>query len=842
MRKLILRGIAANKGRLLLTLASIVFGVAFVSGSFVLADSLRSIFDKLSQDIAAGSDAAIRGVEPEFTNGDNQIRFDESVLDLVEGVDGIEELEAGIGGFEQVYTLDQDGEIVRPTGPPVLAFSWAGESQLSPFTLIEGAAPVGQQVAIDVEQAERGDFAVGQDVEVTTAGAIETFEVSGLIEFPTPGAFFIVFDLPTAQRVLDAEGRLDSIVVAAEPGVSTSDLLASVSSVLPADVEIVAAETVVSETQDEFGSFISIFGNILLGFALVTLFVSIFIIYNTFAILVSQRTRQIGLLRSIGATGGQVRAMVLAESLVIGLLASFVGLFAGIGVASLLKWVFSLGGGEFPDGPLELKPRTIIVVFIVGTVVTVLSAALPAFRASRLAPLEALRGDTVGQRSMRFRIMAGAVVLVPGIILLALGFGGAGSTVTSVLTLLGLGSVLTFVGVSMLSALFAGIVSSAIGRPIQALRQTVGRIARDNASRNPQRTAATATSLMIGLALITGVSVLASSIKATFSGLIEDVVAADLFIYEENQGNPFSAILADELIALPEVGSAAGFLEMNARVDGEIDNVTSFDTVVGSDILAIDLIAGKSEVGPDGIAVLDDEAADRSLSVGDTVAVEFEDGATEQLTVEGIYASNAMIEGRWIMDRELTRKHLNVDNVDFVGVSYADGVPIEDARDAVEAVTSNFPQLATQDNAEFQEAVEGQIDSILLLVNALLILCLVVAFFGIVNTMALSVIERTREIGLLRAVGMTRRQLRSSVRWEAVIVSIFGALLGIGMGVLLAFAGIEAIPADFVSSTEIPWGSLVIYLVAAAGLGVLAAIVPARRAAKLNVLDAIAST
>ncbi len=845
MQKLILRGIAANKGRLALTVISIVFGVAFVSGSFVLADSLRTVFDKLSQDIVAQSDASVRGVEPEFQTGESETRFDESVLDLVKNVDGVGLFEGGIGAFEQVYTTDADGEVVRPTGPPVLTFSWAGESPLSPFEIIEGAAPTGEEIAIDTAQAERGGFAVGDEVEVATAtgGELESFTVSGLIEFPTPGAYFILFDLPTAQRVLGAEGKLDSIVLSAGPGVDKEAMISNVQAVLPEGVEVVGSEVVVNETQAEFGEFIDIFGYILLGFALVTLFVSIFIIYNTFAILVSQRTRQLGLLRCLGASGPQIRFMVLIEAFVIGIIASLIGLFAGFGVAAGLKFLLALGGGEFPDGPLELQPRTIFWVFVVGIVVTMVSALIPAVRASRIAPLEALRDGAEVERSMRFRLIAGAVVLVPGLILLILGFTGSGGSTTTVLTFLGFGSVLTFVGVSMLSALFAGAAASFIGQPAEALRNVVGRVARDNASRNPKRTAATSTSLMIGLALITGVTVLASSIKATFNDLLGDAISADLFIYEENQGLRFSGVLADDLQDLPEVAQAAGYLEMQVRVGEDIVDATSFDTAAGSTIVNLEILEGTIEVGPDGIAVSDDtvESSSLDLSLGDSIAVEFEDGFVADLTIEGIFESSSLIEGDWVLDRGLTREHTNEDSIDFVGLTYTEGFSNEEARAAVENVTGAFPQLSVQDNTEFQDSIAGQINSFLLLINGLLALCLVVAFFGIVNTMALSVLERTREIGLLRAVGMTRRQLRSSIRWEAVIVSIFGTLLGIGMGVVLAYAGIAAIPEDFITSTAIPWFSLAIYLAAGALLGVAAAALPARRAANMNVLEAIAT-
>ncbi len=844
MRKLILRGIAASKGRLALTMFSIIFGVAFVSGSFVLADSLRSVFDKVSEDIFAGIDANVRAERDELDNSENPFRFDESVAASISDVEGVASIEPGISGFEAIYSVDADGEIVRPQGPPVITLSWAGPSDMSAFELLEGEAPSGQQVALDKAQAESGGFAVGDMVTMTTqAGELEEFELSGLIEFGSPGAFFVVFDLPTAQRVLAAPGEIDGIAVAAVDGVDQDELVANLQAAVPGGIEVISAEQGINETQEEFGSFISIFGNILLGFALVTLFVSIFIIYNTFAILVSQRTKQMGLLRAIGASSKQVLGMVLLESLVVGIVASILGLFAGIGVASGLKWLFSQGGGSFPDGPLELQTRTIIVVMIVGVFVTVVSAIAPALRASRISPLEALRDSEEKQRSMTRRIVAGAIVLIPGLILLGLGLAGTSGSTAGVLSLLGFGSILTFIGVAMLSALFAGKAAAMLGAPVEGFKGTSGRIARDNASRSPQRTAATATSLMIGLALITGVSVLASSIKATFNDLLGDALAADIFIFEEAQGLPFSATLVDQLDELDEVGSVAGFVEVNAFVDGTVDGVTAFDSEQGVSIVGYDLLEGTALVGTGGIAVREDKAEELGTALGDTIVVQFEDEVDVPLEVVGIFEQGAITEGNWLVDRSVASQHLDAgDVIDFAGINIAEGVSAVDGRAAVDTVAANFPQLAVQDNSEFQEGIEGQVNSLLLVVNGLLALCLIIAFFGIINTMALSVLERTREIGLLRAVGMTRRQLRTSIRWEAVIVSLFGALLGVFMGVVLAWAGISALPEGFITSTAIPYASLILYVVLGGLLGVAAAFFPALRASKLNVLDAIATT
>jgi len=642
----------------------------------------------------------------------------------------------------------------------------------------------------------------------------------------------------------------------------------------------------------------------------------------------NQRTRQLGLLRSIGASGSQVRFLVLFESVIIGVVASVIGLFGGIGVAWLLKQLFSTGGNSFPDGPLELRPRTIAVVVIVGLVVTVLSALIPAIRASRVAPLEAVRDGGVKQRSMRFRLTAGSIVLLPGMLALGIGMFGNVESTAGRLSLIGIGAGLTFIGVSMLSALFAGPAAEGIGRATfiafasfvgglllivlgigsaigslfvlgSAFRQddfwpigvllivagvaimplayvfvrsgiptvadgfrlvkgvftggaslTLVNLARDNASRNPQRTAATSTALMIGLALITGVAVLTASLLATFDKLLEEALTADLFIFEENQGLEFSPLLVDQLDALPETEAVAGFRSVKAQLgydnpDGgeaisEIVGVSSFDTATGSAVVNVGVEEGTAEISTSGIGVLSDTAADNNLTLGDTVSIEFEDGFTTELTIETLFTDNSIVEEPWIISRELSAPHAGPDAVEFIGLTFPEGTDPDSARLAVEEVTENFPQLSVQDNTEFQEQIEGQINQIQVVISGLLVLSLVVAFFGIVNTMALSVLERTREIGLLRAVGMTRTQLRSTIRSEAIVVSVFGALLGVAMGLLLGWAAVVAIPDSFISQVGIPWLQLVAYVIVGVIIGLVAAYFPARRAAQLNVLDAIA--
>ena len=846
MFSLVIRGVRAHIGRLVLTVVSVVLGVAFVSGSFVLADSLRSIFNQVAEDTFAGVDAQVRAVEGELNSSvADDLRFPDDIADDIAALDEVSIARGGLLAFEKAYSIDADGNVVRSSGPPTFTVSWQGPSELSSFRLLEGDAPTGQQVALNQSQVDAGGFTIGGPVTVSMpSGDPEVFTLSGIIDFGdggSGGAYFLLFDLPTTQRVLGAEGLIDSVIVAAADGVSPRDLVAAISPILPDGLEAVTGDVVIGEQQDEFGSFIDIFGNVLLGFAVVVLFVSTFIIYNTFATLVGQRTRQYALLRSIGASARQIRMMVVWEAGLVGVAASIIGLFGGLGIAAGLKALFAAAGGEFPDGPLQIQLRTVIVVLCVGLGVTLASALAPAVRASRVSPLEAFRSGGRPPRSLTFRLITGGVVFVPGVIMLALGMFASPSSTSGTLALVGAGGALLFIGTSMLSASFAGPVTSALGAPIARLRGVTGEIARGNASRNPQRSSATATSLMIGLALISGVAVLTQSILDTFDDILEESVAADLFVFEENQGLEFSGLVPDRLEELPEVDAVAGFSSVEVLIDGEVESVTGFDSASGTAVVDMGVIDGGAQIGADGIGVLDDIAADRGYAVGDVLTVAFEDGYTQPVTVRLIFDDAAVVDNDWLLDRSLTRAHVNVDDVAFVGLTYAADADPVGARAAVEDVIAAYPQLSVQDNTEFRETAEGQIASLQIVINGLLVLCLIVAFFGIVNTMALSVLERTREIGLLRAVGMTRRQLQSSVRNEAMIIALFGSVLGVLLGLLLGWAAVIAIPDSFVRNLGIPWAQLILYVVVGAVIGVLAAWFPARRAGRLDVLDAIST-
>jgi len=822
-----------------------VLGVSFVSGSFLLADSLRAIFDDISSQIYEGTDVQVRAVENELSSSNDGTEFSDDVLATVEGLDGVEYAEAGLGAFEQIYTLGDDGQPNRPQGPPVIANSWAGPSVVSPFELVEGEAPGVGQIAIDTAQARNAELAIGDIVGVAAPGLTqpENFEVSGIISFGgIEGAYFNTFELATMQRIMDKDGIINGIAVNAENGVDADALLVDINEAIgDSSIEAVLGTTVADETSGDFRQFIDIIGNVLLGFAIVVLFVSIFIIYNTFAILISQRIRQFGLLRSVGATGRQLTRMVLIEALLIGVVASIIGLFGGIAIAQGLKWLFSLGGGQFPDGPLLFKPRTIIVVFVLGIGVTLLSAVTPARLAQRIPALAALReGAAAGRSESRTRrILIGGIITAGGIGLTLLGLFGTLDTVPR-LAALGVGAALLFIGVAMISVLFASATSRFLGAPAEAAFGLTGRLGRDNASRNPQRTAATATALMIGLALITGVMVLAQSLRVSFNKILDETVAADLFIFEENQGLPFAGTAVDQIEGLSEIGDAAGITNLKVLFKDEIIDIAGFDTDTRDRVIDVQLTNGDYPTG-NTVMVLEEHADEFGYAIGDTVAFEFEDGVTENLSIVGTFEDQTLVAANWVADRDLTSTHTEFNSVNWVGATFADGVEAEQAQLATQNAISNFPQLSVQDNSEFKESQEAQLNQVLYLIFGLLFLCIVVAFIGIVNTMALSVLERTREIGLLRAVGMSRRQLRSTVRWEAIIVGIFGALLGVILGLVIGYAAVTAIPDSFISEISIPWVWAIVFTIIGGLLGMLAAVLPARRAANMNVLDAIST-
>ncbi|MEM8925240.1 MAG: FtsX-like permease family protein [Actinomycetota bacterium] len=913
MLKLSLRSIRSNLGRLILTTVAIVAGVSFVSGAFILTDSLEGTFDDIFQNAASGTDAQVAVAELDF--GDDTRTIPDSLVSEVAALPEVGEASGTVAvdpgeAFRPFIVLNAAGEPVEPVGPPIITFSWDGEDQEGAIALASGSAPVGiDQVAIDSTYATAAGVTAGDTVTLVTPNGEQQFTLSGTFDIPiTAGAYFVVFDFPSAQTLYGKEGQVDTIALSRAPGVSVEEMVAAVNNVIPPEATVQSQQEIIDESSAEFEQIINIFRYLLLAFAGIAVFVSLFIIYNTFQILISQRLQQIGMLRALGATKGQIRSGIVVESLIVGLAGSIVGIGFGWVVAELIKGVFQATGG-FPETDTVWQARTIWVSLLVGMGATLVSALIPAWAAGRVTPIAAMRNESPRRSSFVRRVAIGAVVLVVGLVLLGIGLAGGDGTVAVTISALAIGAVLTFVGVALLSVLFAGPFVNLIGRswvlgaallglgalllalmfsgeapsglglltfPLKFIVAVVavitglsvllsaatgrtlwfggsaagltGRLARQNAARAPQRTAATATALTIGIALISTVGVVGESLKATFTDTLEQAIQADLFIFDEQTQGPFSGDLADELATVDGLAALSRYRFNEVRLGEDVESMAAFDTATGESLINLGVTAGDvAATGDNGVIVYVDAAEERGLSVGDTVSLEFPDLETEELTVSAIFEDSSVLSDdggptNWLIDIALYEQHIvNTDDV-FVAALIDPAADPEAVKAEVVDIATEYSSVSAQDTAEFQESQEAQIDGLITLINALLAFALVVAFLGVINTIVLSVIERTREIGLLRAVGTTRTQIRSTIRWESVIVCLFGAVLGIALGVLFGAAAVSAIPDDIISTVAVPYESTLFAILAAALAGVVAALLPARRAAKLNVLDAISTT
>ena len=843
MLRLSIRQLLAHKIRFLMTSFAVILGVSFVVGSLVVTDTVRNSFDTLFAEITDGTDLVVRS-ESAFADqsfSGNREPLPEDLVQVVDGIDGVAVAEGGVGGTAQ--PVAPDGEPVKTTGAPLLGTAWGPTDQLYPVTLDQGEKPdEAGEIAIDKGTFEEYDFELGQPVDVLLPSGTETFTLVGTATFgesnSLAGARLTMFTPDEAQRVFDREGVVEEIYVALEDGADPEAVQASVAAALPDGAEVVTGEATAQEGSDEIGEFVDIFGNVLLGFAGVALFVSAFYIYNTFSIILGQRIKELALLRAVGASAAQIRRTVILEALFVGTIASVIGIGTGMLTAMGLRGLLNAGGFGLPADALVLRGGTIVTAFVVGVGVTLAASIIPARSAARVSPITALRdGVTSTTRSRRLRLVVGGVMtgLGAGLVLLGL-FVADGTTPT--LVSLGLGAVLVFLGVANLSPLFAGPVANALGAPVARLFGEPGRLARDNATRNPFRTASTASALVIGLALVTMASVVGTSVKETFADKIDQSVSAD-FVISESSFAGFSPKLAEDLATTPEIEAVSGIRFGQFQFEGSIRDVVAVGDA-GSELVDIDVQAGGSlaDLGTDGIFVHEDPARDLGLSVGDTVTVAFAATGEQELVVKGIHA-DATFAGNYVISNEAWDANFT-DRVDTVVMAKAaEGVDPAAARSAVEAALVEFPQAEIEDRQEFLDSQQAQIDQVLVTVNVLLLLAVVIAVLGIANTLALSVFERTRELGLLRAVGMSRRQTRRMVRWEAAIVSLFGAVLGVAVGVVFGVAASSAMPDSFLDRIAVPTGTLIGLLVLAVVAGLLAAIPPARRASRLDVLRAI---
>jgi putative ABC transport system permease protein len=840
MLRLTVKNLLASKVRFALTTFGVVLAVSFVVGAFVLGDGLRSSFTKVSEEVTAGVDLQVR----------NHVDFGEApplpadTVATVAAVHGVADAVADIESADNaVRPVPPNGTNIKTDGPPMLAFNWIDNSRLSPFTLVHGAPPAVGQFTMDVDSAAKYGFVIGSTYHVDTPGGRVDLALSGTSSFgadnSTLGAVLMQMNTAQASELFGIDG-ISNIAVQVADGVNVADVRAAVAAAVPT-AQVVDHATVLAEKTAGFTDSINLVGNILLGFGAIAVFVSMFIIYNTFAIVMSQRSRELALLRTVGAGPEQIRRSVLGEALAVGVLASVGGIAGGIAVAKGIDVLFQAIGIDLTAWPLILAPRTVIAAASIGIGVTMVAAIGPARRAATVSPIAVLSGttDTKAVES-RLRKIAGFGLFGTGLAAGVVGLTGLGPTAVTVAAV-AVGAVAAFLGVTLLSPLAVGVVTQMFGWPMRRVTGVAGRLAQKNAARNPRRTATTAAALMVGLALVTTALVVGKSVKETIGSTFVQSSKADYYVSDDLDEVQFPATLADQIRQSPVVAAATGFTPVEARVGGTVSHVIGFDFAQIGGVLDVHVTSGGFAGNvADPVVVSADRARTLHAGIGDTLPIEFASGSRVDATVVGLFDGNSVLTQDYLLDTSVLRDGGIAPKAEWLGVSIVDGAAPAEVHALVAGLADEFPFAAIETPAQFRDRYAGKVDQLLTMANVMVALAVIIALIGIANTLALSVFERTRELGLVRAVGMTRRQLRRMVRFEAALVATFGATLGVGLGLLFGSAVVAALPASFASGLSIPILPIGVLVVVAAGAGVCAAWLPARRAGRLDVLEAIA--
>lgn len=842
MRKVTIKGLLARRLRLALTALAIVLGVTFVTGTLVLGDTLNRTFDNLVGNVYQHVDFEIRGKQAlsgvsnqGVDSTANRKAVPQSIAANVRRLPGVEDAIGSVSGYAQF--VSHDGKAIGSDGN-ALGFSFDPNQQLSALKLVQGTAPTDpDQVVIDRQTAEKHHFKIGDRVRILLPNGHQTFRVSGIITFGSDdslaGATLAAFYLPTAQRLFNSSGTYDTINVLVKPGADKVTVQREITHVLPPGVQVVSGQTVANEYEQTIHHDLSFLSTALLIFAFISLLVGSFTIFNTFSITVGQRTRELALLRVVGASRAQVFRSVLLEAALTGLLASLVGLGLGVVAALGLKALLGAFGLSLPSAPLVFEARTPIVALVVGIGVTTLSAIVPARRAVRIPPVAALiaheTDEPAGMR--RRRLIGGVVVALIGVLLLVRGVAAPR------IGLVGLGALAVFIATVMLVPAIAAPLSEALGRPLAGALGMAGRLGRRNSARNPKRTAQTAGALMIGLALVSTIGVLGSSLSASAKTSVNDAVSADYLVTGSSSISPAVATAA---AGLP--GTAATTAVYNGQFDfrGGVQSLGAVSTAGLERTVRLHMVAGKSvsALATGELLVDTNTAKSKHLRVGSVVPVTFAQTGPTTMRVGGVYKYNPLV-GSFLTGADYFRAHFDHPLLNAVLVSTAPGATRFQA--SLKHALRAYPNLKVQSRAQFEAAEQKSVNQLLGLIYVLLALAVLIALIGIVNTLMLSVFERTHEIGLLRAVGMYRRQVRWMIRAESVIIAVFGAVVGIVVGTGLGLAMASSLRNNGVTTLSVPIPTLIAFLVISALLGLAAASWPARRAAKLDVLRAIAA-
>jgi putative ABC transport system permease protein len=840
------RSFFSRKLRAALTAIAIVLGVAMICGSFVLTDSMSKAFGAIYTQIYKNTDAVVSGKSAISSSSQNAPPFAESLLGEVRG---LPEVKAAIGGVasSQAHIIGRNGKAISHGGAPNLGFSVDKNlPELSSITFVDGTWPGPNEVVIDKTTADDQHFKVGEVIGVQAEGPARQMRLAGIFKFGGStnigGATLSGYDLPTAQALFDKRGQLDQIRVEAKPGVSPAQLVAAIRPILPPATQVRTGQGQAAKETSDTNASLSFLQDFLLAFGGIALFVGAFVIANSLSITVAQRTRELATLRTLGASRRQVLRSVLFEALILGVIASLVGLGIGVLLAQGLSSLFNSFGITLPRAGLPLETRTIVVSLLVGVLVTVLASLRPAIRSTRVPPIAAVReGATLPPgRFSRFRGWGAAATAAIGFALLAFALFKSGLTTQAILLSMGVGIVLVFIGVALFSSRFVKPLAAGIGWPGVKVGGSPGRLARDNARRNPGRTASTAAALMIGLALVTVVAMLAQGIRVNFRDAVNSIFITDYAVEAQNNFDPLPVSIEDAVRKTPGVIAVAGVRAGEARFKGDNRPVTAV-APGASKVFALNWEYGSpttmDTLGANGAFISHAFAKDHHLRGGSLVDIQTPRGDFHSFRIAGIFKpppGGSPFGSLTISDKTFDSLYTQPENI-YTFVTMQGGVTAANTA-ALNKTLKAFPNAKARDRNQFINDQISGLNTILNVLYVLLALSIVISLFGIVNTLVLSVFERTRELGMLRAIGMTRWQVRAMISFESVITALIGAVIGIALGIVLA--GLLAARLDFVAFS-IPVRSIVIFAVAAIVVGLLAAIFPARRAARLNVLEAL---
>ncbi|HMA46978.1 MAG TPA: FtsX-like permease family protein, partial [Frankiaceae bacterium] len=759
-----LQGVVAHKLRLLATALAVALGVAFMAGTLVLTDTIGKTFDEVFTDVYKGTDAVVRG-KAAFTgpqsSGEQRPRIDAALLGTVARVPGVQVAEGNVWGYARLVGKDGDALGNPATGAPTLGTNWSADQRLNPLRLVAGTPPAADdQVVIDKRSSRDGALAVGDTTTVLVQRGPQRVRIAGIAKFggadSPAGATVVAFTLPAAQRLVAEPGKYDTISVVAASGVSQRQVVRNLSAALPSGTEAVTGAAVTRESQDQVHKAMTFFDTFLLVFALVALLVGGFMIFNTFSIMVAQRTRENGLLRALGASRRQVLGAVLVEALVVGVVASLIGLGAGLAVAAGLKALLAGVGIDIPTGGVVFTSRTALVALVAGVGITVLAAFSPARKAAKVPPVAAMQEAAAGSTGYgsKERVFVGSGLLAVGVATLSVGLF---THVANRVALVGLGVLLVFFAVSVLGRTVSLPLSRVLGAPLPRLRGVTGDLARENAMRNPKRTAASASALMIGVGLVGFFTIFVASSKASIDATVDRAFTGDVVV--DSGGGLLGGVdpsLGKRLAALPEVAATTGVRLGAAKIDGKVKQIAAVDPATAFQIMDVGLLRGSPrDLGRDAIAVQEDEAKAKNLTLGSTVPVVFKDTGERRLRVALVYREKQPVGTHFLGYAAYDANFTN--RFDYqVYVKKAGGASTAATLAAVKAVARDYPGTKVLDQAELKAEIAKPLNQMLALVYVLLTLAILIALLGIGNTLALSIFERTRELGVLRAVGMTR--------------------------------------------------------------------------------------